>query len=483
MRPNVVYKYIGMVLLLDAAFMLAAAFVSLMCGAGSSFWSLLLSSALTAVLGLFPVIFVPSERQVSNKEGYCIVVGAWLASCVVGMLPYLLWSGGGEFTLEKAWFESVSGFTTTGSTILADVEALPHGLLFWRSCTHWIGGVGVVMFAMLIMPVLGRSRMMVSSVEMSSISHDDYKYTSGKIIRILLTVYIGLTTACFVMLKVAGMGWFDAVNHAMSTIATGGFSTRNLSIAYWNSPLIETVTMIFMAVAGIHFGVIFATLTGRRNNVFRSEVVRYWVVCLVVATLVIATGTTLNGTYDSWWQALRFSSFQTVATATTTGFVAADTTVWGSLAMVVLMFMGIQCACAGSTSGGMKADRVWLAAKIMHRQIRQQQHPNAVIRIKLGGVTQEPSTLGFVMLFIVAYFLLMGLGTLFIAAFGYDLTKSFSMSLSSLGNVGPGFGEVGGFHNFASLPTGVRLVCTLLMLLGRLEIFGLLQLFLLKWWR
>lgn len=482
MRPKVIFKYIGMVMLLNAAFMLAAAGVSLVDGVTGALWSLLTAALITALLGAVPVVIAPSEKiSVSNKEGYCIVVGAWLASCVVGMLPFLLW--GPPFGLTNAWFESVSGFTTTGSTIIDDVEALPRGMLFWRSSTHWIGGFGVVMFAMLIMPVLGRSRMMVSSVEMSSIARDDYKYTSGKIIRILITVYLTLSAACFVALRVAGMGWFDAANHAMSTVATGGFSTRNISIAYWNSPLIELVTMVFMAAAGVHFGVIFATVTGRRNNIFRSEVLRYWVVCLVAATLVIAAGTRLNGTYDSLWEALRFSSFQTVSTATTTGFVAADSGLWGPMAMVVLMFMGVQCACAGSTSGGLKADRIWLASKVIRHQIRQQQHPNAIIRIKLNGIAQEASMLGFVMLFIVAYFFLMGVGTLVISAFGYDLATGFSMSLASLGNVGPGFGEAGGFNDFVDFPVGVKWTCTLLMLLGRLEIFGLLQLFLLKWWK
>jgi trk system potassium uptake protein TrkH len=360
---------------------------------------------------------------------------------------------------------------------------MPDGLLFWRSCTSWIGGAGVVMFAMLIMPVLGRSRMLVSNVEVSSLARDDYKYTSGKILRIMLGVYIGLTAACCAALAAAGMGWFDAVNHAMSTIATGGFSTRNMSIAWWNSPAIEAVTMLFMATAGLHFGVIFATLTGRRNNIFRSEVVRYWVLCMIAMTLAIAGSVTAGGNYGSFGEALRFSSFQTVATATTTGFVAADTGVWGPLAMVILMMAGVQCACAGSTSGGLKADRVYLAAKVLRHQIRQQQHPSAIIRIKLNGVTQESSALAFAMLFIVAYFFMLGVGTIVYAAWGYDFVSAFSMAAGNLGNVGTGFGAAGGFAGATHLPPGLMWFSTLLMLLGRLEIFGLLQLFLLKWWK
>jgi trk system potassium uptake protein TrkH len=489
------------VLLFNAAFMVVGAAVSFFVGTGGTngaagigagagtgtgvdTWALLGAAAIAAAIALVPVLTFPRDKDISNKEGFSIVVGAWLASCVVGMLPYLLWDGlwGGPFDLSKAWYESVSGFTTTGSTIIGNVEAMPAGLLFWRSCTHWIGGAGVVMFAMLIMPLLGRSRMMVSHVEMSSLARDDYKYTSTKIIRILLTVYLGLTGACCLLLKVAGMGWFDAVNHAMSTVATGGFSTRAMSLASWDSAWIEGVTIFFMAVAGIHFGVIFSTLTGRRNNVFRSEVVRYWMFCLVAITLVVAASVTANGTYG-FGEALRFASFQTVSTATTTGFVTADANLWGPLSMVVLTMAGIQCACAGSTSGGLKADRVWLAMKVLRHQIRQQQHPNAVIRIKMNGVTQESSALGFTILFMVAYFFLLGLGTVVFSVWGYDAVSAFSMTVSSLGNVGTGFGAAGGFSGADHLPAGLMWFSTLLMLLGRLEIFGLLQLFMIRWWR
>lgn len=470
-----------MATLLNAAFMFVAAVVSLLYG-DSAPYALLLSAALTGVIGIFPMIFVRQPaKQLSNKESYTIVVGAWLMSCVVGMMPYLLW--GGEFNLEKAWFESVSGFTTTGSTILNDIESVPRGLLLWRSCTHWIGGAGVVMFAMLIMPMLGRSRMMVSNAELSTIARGDYNYKSHTVIHILLTVYIGLSVVCFILLKVAGMGWFDAVNHAMSVVATGGFSTMNMSIGFWDNRWIELVVIVFMAASGIHFGVIFATFTGRRNNIFRSEIVRYYVIFLVAMSFAIAVSTTLNGTYGTFGEALRFSVFQTVSTATTSGFTAADANLWGPFAIALLLFAGVQCACAGSTSGGLKADRIYIAAKILRHQIRQQQHPNAIIRIKLNGVTQEASTLGFVMLFIVAYLLLLFAGTVFMAAFGYDILTGFSVSAASLGNVGPSFGMTGGFDNMTVFPVPVRLFSTLLMLLGRLEIFGLLQIFLLKWWR
>jgi trk system potassium uptake protein TrkH len=436
---------------------------------------------ITATIGLLPVLTVKPQKEFSNKESYCIVIGAWLASCLVGMIPYLLW--GGEFTLGKAWFESVSGYTSTGATILGDVEALPRGLLLWRSCTLWMGGAGVVMFALLIMPMLGRSRMMVSSVELSTVARDDYKYKSGTVVRIMLTVYLGLTAACLVALKIAGMGWFDALNHAMSTAATGGFSTKNMSVGFWNSPAIETVLVVFMFIGSIHFGVTFATLTGRRKNIFRSEVVRYYLIFLLCAIIAVAAGTYFNGTYASPLEALLRSSFTTVSLASSTGFTSHDPNLWGPLATTILVFAGIQGACAGSTGGGLKADRILLAGKIIRHQIRQQQHPNAIIRIKLNGVTQDPSVMGFVMLYIVLFVLLMVFGTIFVAAFGYDVLTSFSISAASLSNLGQMFGQLGGFDSFAALPGPVRILSTVLMLLGRLEIFGLLQLFLLKWWK
>lgn len=222
MRVDVVLRYIGVVMLFIAMFMLLSAGISYLSGMDSAFYPLLLSSLLTALLGAFPLIFVGKREQITNKEGFCIVVGAWLVACVVSMFPYLIW--GGEFSLVNAWFESVSGLTTTGSTILNDVEALPRGLQFWRMSSTWIGGMGVVMFALVVLPSMGRSKMMLSNVELSTMAKDNYRYRSQIIVQILLVVYVGLTVLSTVLLKMAGMNWFDALCHAMSA------STRRLTL-------------------------------------------------------------------------------------------------------------------------------------------------------------------------------------------------------------------------------------------------------------
>ena len=481
MRLDVVLRYVGMVMLFVASFMLLSAGISYVSARDSAFYPLLLSALLTALLGAFPLIFVEKKEQITNQEGFCIVVGSWLVACVVGMFPYLIW--GGEFSLVNAWFESVSGFTTTGATILRDVEALPRGMQFWRMSSTWIGGMGVVMFALVILPALGRSKMTLSNVELSSLAKDNYRYRTQIIVQILLVVYVGLTIISTLLLKLAGMNWFDALAHGMSACATSGFSTKNASVAFYNSPAVNTILICIMALAGIHFGLIYGTITGKRNNIFRSEVTRSYLGYLLGGGLLIALSLYWAGLYPTIGSALMHGMFQFVSLVTSSGFATADTNTWTSFAIILLLFGSIVCACAGSTTGGIKVNRMVLAFKMMKARIRQRQHPNAVLRIKLDGVMQESEATHSVTVFIVAYMFLLLIGTVATTAFGIDLLTAFSSSVACLGNVGPGFGAVGSLDNYAGLPVAVRLIDTVLMLLGRLEIFGLIQLFFIKWWR
>ena len=436
---------------------------------------------MTALLGIFPMIFVERVDEIKSKEGYVIVVGSWLVACIVGMFPYLIW--GGEFTLINAWFESVSGFTTTGASILNDIEFLPHGLLFWRASSAWIGGIGVVMFALVVLPSMGRSRQMLYNVELSTIAKDNFHYRSKVIIRILSSVYIGITITTTLLLKYSGMGWFDAVTHAMSACSTCGFSTKNASVAFFDSPLIETILIVAMVIASIHFGILYATITRRRNNIFRSEVVRSYIGMLSVISLFIALSLYSNGTYDSLAESLRHATFQVVSVTTTSGFATADTNTWTSLAIVLLVFCSVVCGCAGSTSGGMKVDRVIMAFKVIRNRMKVQQHPNAIIRTKIDGTVQDDGVLSLVMSFIVAYIALVLIGTILYTTFGTDLLTGFTASISCISNVGPGFGEVGSMNNFSTLPAVLKFGSTVLMLVGRLEIFGFIQLFFINSWK
>lgn len=470
-----------MVLQFIAAFMLASAFVSLINDYDSAYYPLLLSAFLTALLGLFPLIFIEKVTEIKTKEGYGIVVGSWLVACIVGMFPYLIW--GGEFSAINAWFESVSGFTTTGASILNDIEFLPRGLLFWRSVSCWIGGIGVVMFALVILPSIGRSRHMLSNVELSTIAKDNFHYRSKVVIRIIVFVYVGLTLITTIALKYAGMCWFDAITHAMSACSTCGFSTKNSSIVFFDSATIETILMVAMTLSGIHFGVLYATLLGKRNNIFRSEIVRTYIGMMLIVSVAIAISLYSNDIYDSLSEAMRHSTFQVVSYTTTSGFATADANIWTPFAIVLLMFCSVVCGCAGSSSGGIKVDRMVIAAKVVRNRIKQQQHPNAVISTKIDGVVRDDGTQSIVMTFLVAYVMLVLIGTIINAMFGCDLLTGFSAAIACISNVGPGFGEVGSMDNYSELPAILKLNASLLMLVGRLEIFGFIQLFFIRSWR
>ncbi len=481
MRLFVVFRYMGLVMLFISLFMLLSAGISFVSGMDTAFYPLLLSAFLTALLGTFPLIFVDKQSQISSKEGYCIVVGSWLLTCFVTMFPYLIW--GGEFTLVNAWFESVSGLTTTGGSILTDVEALPRGLLFWRMMSTWIGGMGVILFTLVVLPSIGRSKMTLSNMELSTIAKENYRYRTQMIVQIILFVYVGLTLVTTLSLKLAGMNWFDALAHAMSTAATSGFGTKNSSIASFNSPTIEWIIIFGMIAAGTHFGLIFATITGKRNNIFRSEVMRVYIGMIVVCSLMIALNLYMGGIYTNPLEALRHGAFQFVSLFTTTGYATADSTIWPPFTITLLIIASIICACSGSTTGGIKTNRMLLASKMFYNSMRQQQHPNAVLKVKVDGVIQERNLLYSVAIFIILYLTLILFGSLICTLFGIDVLTAFSITVACIGNVGPGFGEVGSMDNYAALPSVLKCVLTLLMLLGRLEIFGLIQLFFLKWWR
>ena len=481
MRFSIILRYVGTVMLCVSAFMAVSAGISLWNNSDSGFYPLLLSSLLTLLLGAFPMLFVPKVDSITNKEGFVIVVGSWVLACVVGMFPYLIW--GGEFSLVNAWFESVSGFTTTGASILDNIEELPQGMLFWRAASAWIGGVGVVMFALVILPSLGTNKMALSNIELSSLAKDNYRYRTQIIVRILLVVYVGMTVVTLALLKVAGMRWFDAVTHAMSAISTCGFSVKNASVGFYDNIWIELILVGAMFAGSLHFGLIYATFTRKANNIFRSEVVRVYIGIILVCSICVAISLFVADIYPTIWSALRKAGFQVVSLISTTGFATADTNLWPPFAIVVLIFVSIICACAGSTSSGIKVDRALLSGKLLVAKIRRQQHPNAVIRIRVDGVSQEDEQLHSVILFVVVYLALLLIGTIFGTAFGQDLMTAFSSSVACMGNVGPGFGEVGSMSNYSDVPVILKLKDTILMLMGRLEIFGFIQLFFIKSWR
>lgn len=481
MKTAYIIRYVGMVLLCNAAFMLVCAIVGMCYGFDTGTTPLMLSFLITAIIGAFPLGLVPASKNLTSRDGYLIVLTSWIASCLAGMLPYLIW--GGEFDVLDAWFESTSGFTTTGATILNDVEALPHSLLIWRSLTHWIGGVGVVLFTLVVLPSIGRQKMTLSSAEISSIAKSNFRYNTRKILNIIIFVYIGLTAAEAIALKVAGMDWFDAVAHSFSTIATGGFSTKNLSIMAFDSVAIDMVVMVFMLLAGVHFGLIYSSLKSRGNNIWKNEVSRFYFLTMFIGGIFIAINLFASGNYNNIGESLRYGLFQTVSYGTTTGFASANNALWPSFSVLLLTVLSIQCAMAGSTTGGIKSDRMLLAIKSVRHRILKLQHTNAIKTIKLSGRTQDDKTVQFALVLVVFYLLSIVVSTAFITLFGHDLLTSFTASVASIGNVGPGFGEISNLGNMDFFHPAIKIWLSVMMLFGRLELFGLIHLFMLRSWR
>lgn len=480
MRPYIVLRYVGFVFLINALFLFISAVISVI-NSDLAFRPLLYSAIVAALFGVFPLIFVPPARQITNNEGLVIVISSWLLSCLIGTLPYVLW--GGEFGFSNAWFESVSGYTTTGSSILTNIEALPAGLLFWRSATHWLGGMGIIIFVLSVLPSIGIAGMVLYRSEMSSIAQENFRHNARTSIRILLIIYVGLTILETLALIFCGMNLFDAVTHAFATIATGGFSPKNTSIAYYNSVPIEIVVIIFMILSGIHFGLLYTTILRKtRTPVWKSTIVRYYLAALLIG--VILTTFNLHGNqFESWSQAFRYAAFQVISLGTSTGFANTDSSIWPSFAQVLLILFSLQCACAGSTSGGIKVDRIVIFAKAVVKQMKLLQHPRAVIPVRLDGKNIHDDVLALSILYLCVYLTVVLISTILLVVLDVDTLSALSGSVATTGNVGPGLGTVGSTSNFNHIPTLGKWILTSTMLLGRLEIYGFLIFFLPQIWK
>ena len=468
MDIKVISVNVGKALLVSALFMFLSLVVSLSCGMDEAFGSLLISFLITLTVGAFPFIFVRKTSSISMSDGFLIITISWLLSFVFGMLPYLLY--GGEFTLVNAFFESVSGYTTTGFSILKDVEALPKSLLFWRSSTHFIGGLGVIVFLLLILPESSPFRLRITNLELSSLSREGYRYRSSRTVRIMCTVYIGLVVVETLLLWAAGMSFFDAINHSFSTIATGGFSTRNASIAYYDSKVIEAIVFLFMLFAGMHFGLIFTFVTTGSFKVFKHPVMRFYLITIAVMTFFVACELFAGGGHTVG-SALWDSAFQVVSALTSTGFTTADVLNWPMMSSFLILCCGIQCACSGSTTGGIKTDRMLIAVKAIGCEIKKRLHPNSVYPVRVGNHPVNDENVTSAILYITLYLLLAAVSVVIFMIAGSDLTDSLAIEMASIGNVG--FVSMGS-GDLAGLPVVSKLLSSFNMFLGRVEIYPVL---------
>lgn len=419
-----------------------------------------------------------ADRRVRPRDGFLVVGVAWVVASIAGALPFVFT---GTLGPVDAFFEAASGFTTTGSTVMAGLETTPHALLLWRSLMQWLGGMGIILFTIAILPLLGIGGMQLFKAEVPGPVADKVSPRVGQTARQLWLIYVGLTAAEFVALWAAGLGPFDAACHSMTTLATGGFSTRDLSVGAYASPLIEWIIVVFMLAAGTNFVLHHRLLQGRLLTVWRDAELRYYLTLAGTATLIVAASLAASG--HDLERAVRAGAFNSVSILTTTGFVTEDFERWPMLPQFILLVLMVLGGMSGSTAGGVKSLRALLGARAVRASFDLLIHPRSVRPVKHDGRPVPEEVLAGVWAFLITYFSIAAVVTAFIAAFGYDIPTSLSASLTALGNVGPGLAEVGAYDNFAPLPAAVKIVLALTMLAGRLEVFTLVVLLTPQFWR
>ena len=489
---KIIFHLMGLLLLCNGGFMIIAALFSGIYDDGVTL-EITLAAIVTMIVGTMAMFLTKDhKKEVKRKEGYIIVTFGWLVMSLSGVLPYLFSGAIPNFT--NAFFETISGYTTTGASILDDIEILPKGILFWRSLTHWIGGMGIIVLAIAILPLLGIGGMQLFAAEAPGPSGDKLHPRITDTAKRLWFIYFGYTLAETILLKLAGMSFFDAINHSLATLSTGGFSTKNLSTAYWNDqPLIQYIIIFFMFLAGSNFVLSYYAFKGRVQKVLHDEEFRYYVLFIaafsIIAALVIYFKASVPETdyypmvLGEGESAFRHALFQVLTVITTTGFVTADFTNWTPFLTIFffgLMFLG---GCAGSTAGGIKVMRHLLIIKNGLLEFKRTLHTNAVIPVRYNNKMVREHIVYNIIAFFVLYMLTFIIGSLGLGAMGLDFDSAIGGAASSLGNVGPGLGSLNPLSNYNSLPDLGKWWCGFLMLLGRLELFTVLILFTPYFWK
>ena len=491
---KIIISLLGLTSVLNGFFMLLAVPFSIYHHEPEK-WGILFAGLTTILLGFILWFFTRNaDKILGKKEGYLIVTLGWLMLTFTGTLPYVFTSSIPNYT--DAFFETLSGYSTTGASILTDIEVLPKGILFWRSATHWIGGMGIIVLTIAILPLLGIGGMQLFMAEAPGPSADKMHPRITETAKRLWLIYFTLTFLEFFLLKFAGMGWFDAINHAMATMSTGGFSTKNASVAHWNAnPAVQYIITIFMFIAGTNFVLTYFALKGKIYKVFKSEEFKYYFFGVVGLTIVITyliinhqdpnLITTIEHTkpLGEIESAFRHAAFQVTAIITTTGFVSADFTMWNSFATMLIFSLFLIGGSAGSTSGGIKIVRHIVMIKNSFLEFKKLLHPNAIIPVRYDGGTVPKNIVYNILAFFILYMLIFIISSIILTFFGLDFLSALGAAASSLGNVGPALGSVSPVDNYAHLTDAAKWFCSFLMLIGRLELFTVLVLLTPFFWR
>ncbi|MCA6078131.1 TrkH family potassium uptake protein [Fulvivirga sedimenti] len=420
------------------------------------------------------------NTELKKKDGYLVVTLGWLTMSLFGTLPFIVSGTIPNFT--DAFFETISGFTTTGASILTDIEAAPKGILFWRSLTQWIGGMGIIVLAVAILPILGIGGMQLFVAEAPGITPDKMKPRIKETAKRLWIIYLGLTLLEMVLLMFGGMTFYDAINHSLTTMATGGFSTRNASVAYYDSAYIQYVIIFFMFLAGTNFTITYWGLKGKFRKTFENEEFRNYVYITLGVSFIVSFFV-FSSDWQGFERSFRDALFQVVSVITTTGYVTADYTAWTPFITAIFFLLMFCGGSAGSTAGGIKVVRHTLLFKNSFLEMKRQLHPSAVIPVRLNNIAVSREITYNVLAFIMIYLLVYGVGVFLMSFTGIELDTALGAVATCLGNIGPGLGEVGPVDNFSKITPFGKWILSILMLLGRLELFTVLMLFNMHYWK
>jgi len=446
----------------------------------SDWFGILLSFLITVSSGLIILILTKIRGEIRAKEGFAIVSFGWLMMSLFGTLPFLLTNSINSFI--DAFFETTSGFTTTGASILNDIEILPKCVLLWRSQTQWIGGMGIIVLSLAVLPILGIGGMQLFKAEVPGPTHDKIAPRVGQTAKILWEVYLLISAAEVILLKIGGMSFFDSLCHTFTCMATGGFSTKNSSIGAYNSIYIDAVVTFFMFLAGINFALHYRALKGNPFRYFKDKEFLFYIGILAAATLYL-TGDTYINNYNNVGKAFQKSIFQSVSIGTTTGFATEDYVNWSytsQLILFTLMFFG---GCAGSTGGGMKIVRILLLIKSSFAELKKSIHPSAVIYVKFGNKSVPNDIISKILAFFLLYIGIFAVTAIVISFLGLDIVSSIGASAACIGNIGPGLGAVGPTFNYSHIPSLGKCILVFCMILGRLELYTVLVLFNKRLWK
>ena len=487
MKKEFNYKLVlrlqGSLLLVESFFLLAAFVMSLVYRDAEAIY-FLIAMFVAFGLGISGVyIGKNAPLTIGKREGSVIVTSTWILFSLVGMLPFWLSGAIGSFT--DAFFETMSGFTTTGASIVQDVEALSYGMLFWRSLTHWIGGLGIIVISMALLPIFGYTSVQVYTAEVTGPNKEKLHPKLSGTAKRLFGIYVTFTIAEAVLLFFSGMSWFDAVCHAFSTVSTGGFSTKNANIGYWNSPSIEFIIIAFMILSGINFGLYYFLFTRKIRKVFSNEEVRYYLLILLVFTLIIAVTlidfSTL--TWENVGTSFRNSLFTVSSLLSTTGFYSVNYSSWVPVTTILLLILMLVGGSAGSTAGGIKIIRLLLVFKYCYYEFKRMIHPNAVLPVRYNGQIVRENIITRVLAYVLLYCILAVLGSLVLTLSGLGFEEAVSSMISCLGDVGPGLGKLGPIDTYSSIPTFSKWFLSFVMLIGRLDLFTALLIVTPAFWK